>query len=188
MTDFADIPATHPIPLPAPPSEPLEDAPTGPTKRGRVRWYHVAVLGLAVLLCAAAVGFSVMQSSERDDATHDRHVAQAELTDQRATTARAATRLATERRVSKAALADVAQLTTSLHQFTDLMAQEVGEVHAAYSLAVSNPDAVAEYNAHIDRANNLVDQLRAKGDEIQRQADALRNDSKAQTASISSAS
>ena len=98
MTDFADIPATHPIPLPAPPSEPLEDAPTGPTKRGRVRWYHVAVLGLAVLLCAAAVGFSVMQSSERDDATHDRHVAQAELTDQRATTARAATRLATERR------------------------------------------------------------------------------------------
>ncbi len=44
------------------------------------------VLGVAVLACAAAVGFSTSQSSDRDDATSARRTAQARLAEQRKNT------------------------------------------------------------------------------------------------------
>ena len=74
MTENLEI--QHDVQLPEPEVAP---APTAPTRK-KVRWYHVAVLGVAVLVCAAAVGFSVSQSSDRDDATRARELLDWEAT------------------------------------------------------------------------------------------------------------
>ena len=177
MTDTGDI--TH-IDL----TEPIdgESTPTpAPTKRGRVRWYHVVVLGIAVLVCAAAVGFFVSQSSDKDDATTERKAADAALADQRGDTQRARDQLADDKEGAETALAKVEQLTTAFRELTDLSAQEIASIHAAHELAVNNPDAVDEYNAEVARGNALIDQAEAKAAEIQRQADALRDEVQAQT-------
>ena len=149
---------------------------------GRLRWYHVAVLGVAVMVCAVAVGFSVSESSSRDEATEQREAAQAQLRAQRDSTDEARTKLLTERDETKATLEDIAVLTTSIHEFSDLAAQEVDTVAAAHQLAVTNPDAVDEYNAQVQRAAELLTQMEAKVEAIVAQADALRDETEAQLA------
>jgi hypothetical protein len=153
-------------------------------RRRGVRWYHVAVLGIAVLVAAAGIEFFVSQSGERDDATGAHTAAQRELVSQRAATTRAKNRLATERDQAKATLADVQQLTSALHEFTDLAAQEIDSVNTAHQLAVSNTDAIDEYNAAVDQGNALLTLIEAKGQEIQTLADTLRKDTQAQTAAF----
>ena len=138
MTDITDITDVTPIPAPVTDDDTVEIT---PPKRGTVRWYHVAVLGVAVLVCAAAVGFSVSASSSRDDATKQREAAQTQLRTQRDSTDQARTKLLTERDQTKATLDDIALLTTSLHELSDLSAQEVDTVAAAHQLAVTNPDS-----------------------------------------------
>ena len=92
--------------------------PEVPTKK-KVRWYHVVTLGVAVLVCAAGVGFWVSQSSDRDDATKAREAAQSALVSQRADTKHAREQLADDRIEAKDALDKLAQVTTKLHELTD---------------------------------------------------------------------
>jgi hypothetical protein len=110
------------------------------------------VLAVAVLACAAAVGFFTSQTSDRDDATAQRTSAQALLAEQRDDTDAASARLASERADMKAALARIEAVTTSLHEFSDLVSQHVDEVAQAHAVALRLPDSVDEYNAAIDRA------------------------------------
>ena len=161
-------------------------ASVSPPERGRVRWYHVVVLGVAVLVCAAAVGFFVSQSSERDDATAQRRQARAQLATQRDSTTRARTRLLKERDETKAALDQVGTLTTSLHEFFDLVSQEVDTLTTAHQLAMNSPDAIDEYNAQVQHAKALLLQMQTKAEQIQQQAEALRRDTQAQLAVASS--
>ena len=184
MNDTIDSMQTpEPFPGPLPEPEPVDDtAETVPTKRGKVRWYHVAVLGVAVLACAATVGFSTSESSSRDDATAVREQAQRRLAVQRDDTDDARTDLATTRVETKASLEQVAQLTTLLHEFSDLASQEVDTVAAAHQLSVSNPDAVDEYNEQIRRSIELVDQMQTKAEAIIAAAEALQDRADAQLA------
>ena len=152
-------------------------------KRGKLRWYHVAVLGVAVFVCAVAVGFSVSESSSRDEATEQREAAQTRLRAQRDDTDDARVELLTERDETKATLEDIAVLTTSIHELSDLAAQEADTVAAAHQLAVTSPDAVDEYNAQVQRASDLLTQMEAKVLAIAAQADALRDETEAQLAS-----
>jgi hypothetical protein len=153
------------------------------TRRG-VRWYHVVVLGVAVLVCAAGVGFFVSQSSDRDDATNARKAAQAALTTQRASTNQSRTDLATDRSQAKTALATVAPLTTALHELSDLSNQEIDVVNQIHQTLVSNPYAVDQYNALADQGNALITQLSAKGQEVETLAEQLRQDSQFHTAAF----
>lgn len=161
--------------------EPTTEVVAPPTRR-HVRWYHVVVLGIAVLACAAAVGFFVTQTSDRDDAIHERHRADASLQAQKIVTGQARDRLASTRNEAKTSLAAVEQLTTSFHELSDLSAQEIASVNASHELAVNNPDAVDEYNAEVDHGNALLTQIEAKSADIERQADELRNRVDAQLA------
>jgi hypothetical protein len=154
------------------------------SSRTRVRWYHVLTLGLAVLVCAAAVGFAVSQSSDRDDATSARESAQAALTEQRESTARARELLAGERKETKATLAQIDEMTAALHEINDLAAQELDAVNAAYQSGVTNPDDVDAYNAQVARSNALLDVMQAKGEEVVRLEQQLRHDAEAQTAAV----
>ncbi len=181
MSDMTEV--TDGTPIPATELEPGDETvETTPSKRGKVHWYHVAILGVAVLVCAAAVGFSTSESSSRDDATTQREAAQAQLRTQRDDTDAARTGLLTERDDTKATLEDIAQLTTLMHEFSDLSAQEVDTVAAAHQLAVTSPDAVDEYNAQVQRADELLTQMDAKAQAIIAAADALRDETKAQLA------
>jgi hypothetical protein len=162
-------------------TEPVTREPVAP-KRHRVRWYHVVVLGVAVLLCAAAIGFSTNQASDRDDESALRTDARAQLVDQRRATLRATTHLATERTEMKATLTEVEPLTTSLHEYSDLVAQHVDAVAAAHSIAMRLPDSVDEWNEAVDRANGLLTQMQAKAETILQQIDALRDRAQGQFA------
>ena len=156
---------------------------TEPTSQRRgVRWYHVVVLGITVLVCAAAVGFFVNQTSERDDATSKREDAQAQLAAQRSDTGLARTNLTTERSDTKTALDDVAAITTSLHEFSDLVAQHVDAVAAAHAVALRLPASVDEFNAAVTHANDTLEQVRAKAQAIQQQVDSIRGKVDAQLA------
>jgi hypothetical protein len=161
-----------------------ELAPT-PKKR-RVRWFHIVVLGIAVLACAAGVGFFVNQSSEHDDATAQREHAQAQLASQRRATDVARTDLAKDRADTKAALTDVAAVTTSLHEFSDLLAQHVDAVAQARSIAAGLPGSVDDFNAAVDRANALLTQIQQKSDAIDQQVKSIRDKFDAQLAASTS--
>ena len=157
--------------------------PEVPTKK-KVRWYHVMTLGVAVLVCAAAVGFSVSQSSDHDDATKAREAAQTALVSQRADTKHARERLAGDRAEAKDALDKLAQVTTKLHELTDLAAQEIDAVNAAHRIGTTTPDDVDAYNEQIRRANALLPVMEAKAEEIQTLADQFRQDAEAQLAAV----
>ena len=152
----------------------------------KVRWYHVAVLGVAVLVFAAALGFSFSQSSERDDATTQRQHARGQLATQRDATEHARSELTTEQHKTKATLDQIAPLTTSIHEYADLSAQEIDSVAAAHQIAIDTPDAVDEYNAEVDRGNALLSLVEAKGQAIAQQVEALRAEAQAQLAVASS--
>ena len=156
------------------------------TEHRGVRWYHAAVLGVAVLASAAAIGFSTSQSSDRDDATSARRTAQAKLASQRSDTTGAHTDLDTTRTETKATLAEVEKVTTSLHELSDLSAQEVDSLAAAHQLAIDSPDDVDGFNAQVDHATDLLTQMDAKSQEIQQFADEVRNRATAQFAVASS--
>ena len=149
-----------------------------------MRWYHVVTLGVAVLVCAAAVGFSVSQSSDRDDATSTRETAQRALAAQRAGTQHARDRLAGDRADTKAALEQVATLTTTFHELTDLSNQEIDAMNAAHQIGVADLADIDGYNAQIDRGNALIPLMEAKEEEIGRIVDDLRRDVEAQTAAL----
>jgi hypothetical protein len=153
-----------------------------PAPRRRVRWYHVAVLGVAVLACAAAVGFFVSQTTDLDVEIHERKRADASLQAQQIATGQARDRLTHTREEATTSLAALEQLTTSFHELTDLSAQEIASVNASHQLAVNNPDAVDEYNAEVDHGNALLTQIEAKAADVQRQADELRSRVDAQLA------
>ena len=152
------------------------------TSKRRVRWYHVVVLGVAVLVFAAALGFSFSQSSERDDATAQRKDARAQLATQRDATDHARTSLTTEQHETKAVLDQIGPLTTAIHEYSDLSAQEIDSIAKAHQIAVDTPDAVDEYNAEVDRGNALLSLVEAKGQEIRQQVEALRSEAQAQLA------
>ena len=167
--DLIDLTTAEPAP-----SEPA------PPKRKRVRWYHVVVLGVAVLVCATAVGFFTNQSSERDDATAQRTSAQARLADQRDDTDAASATLESERTDMKRALAKVEAVTTSLHEYSDLVSQHVDEVAQSHAIALRLPDSVDEFNAAVDRANGSIAQMQAKADAILQQIESFRDETEAQ--------
>jgi flagellar basal body-associated protein FliL len=173
---LSGLPPTEPDPTEPAPIEPE------PPKRKRARWYHVVVLGVAVLVCAAAVGFFVSQSSDRDDAAAKRTDAQDRLADQRGDTDAANARLESERTDMQAGLAKVEAITTSLHEFSDLASQHVDDVAAAQAVALRLPDSVDEFNAAIDRANASLTQIHAKSDAILQQVEAFRDETEAQYA------
>jgi len=150
----------------------------------KVRWYHVVVLGAAVLVFAAALGFSFSQSSERDDATAHRRHAQEQLATQRDATAHARTHLATDRKQTRATLDLIGPLTTSMHEYSDLSSQEIDSIAKAHQIAIDTPDAVDEYNAEVDRGNALLSLVEAKGQEILQQVEALRTQAQAQLAAV----
>ena len=139
----------------------------------RVRWYHIVVLGMAVLTCAATVGFFTSQSSERDDASAHHRATEAAVTEQRGDTARAEHRLSTDRAQTKATLAEIDEVTTSVHELTDLTRQEVDTLAAFNQLAITSPDATDEINAQLARAGDLFEQMRAKALAIHEQAEQL---------------
>jgi hypothetical protein len=143
--------------------------------RRRVRWYHVVVLGVAVLVCAAAIGFFVSQSSDREDATTARHAAESALAEQRDETSGARHDLVTDKAEIKDALGDVEQLTTSVHELTDLTAQEVDSLVALNQLAVSSPSAADQINAQMHHSADLLTQMEAKAQSVLDQANALRD-------------
>jgi hypothetical protein len=173
----------EPIETPVPDETVTEPAsPPKPAKRGRVRWYHVLVLGVAVLACAAAVGFSTSQSSDRDEATAARRDAQEAVADQRADTSRAKEQLASERETTKATLADVDTITTSVHELTDLTGQEVDTLASVNQLAITSPDAFDEINAQLARAGLLLEQMHTKALAIEEQAKELERRGDAQFA------
>ena len=161
--------------------EMLSQAPTATRKR--VRWYHVVTLGVAVLVCAAAVGFSVSQSSDRDDVTSTRR-RPSTLAAQHAGTQHARDRLAGHRADTKAALEQVATLTTTFHELTDLSNQEIDAMNAAHQIGVADLADIDGYNAQIDRGNALIPLMEAKEEEIGRFVDDLRRDVEAQTAAL----
>jgi hypothetical protein len=163
------------------------DVATAPvTKRRPVRWFHIAILGMAVLVAAAAVGFFTSQSSDRDDATAKREDAQSALAAQRDSTDHAKTTLASERTAMQATTADVQTITTSLHEFSDLVAQHVDAAANAHAIALRLPDSVDEFNAAVDHANAVLIQVEAKAEAIQQQIDALRDETKGQFAAATS--
>ena len=110
------------------------------------------VLGVAVLACAAAVGFSTSQSSDRDDATAARRERAGGGGRPARRHAHAAEQLASEREETKATLADIDTITTSVHELTDLTGQEVDTLASINQLAIASPDAVDEINAQLARA------------------------------------
>jgi len=150
--------------------------------RKRVRWYHVAVLGVAVLACAAAVGFASSQSSDRDDATSQRRAMQHQLARQRDTTASARDDLARERKDTKTVLTTAEQINNSLRELNDLSAQDIAALNQLHQIAVNSPDAVDDFNAQYDRADALGIQVYAKATSIQDQIDNLRQSTDAQFA------
>jgi hypothetical protein len=167
----------EPIEMPAP-----DDTVAVTSPRRRVRWYHVVVLGVAVLACAAAIGFFTSQTSARDDATANRKAAQSALADQRGDTKRARARLASERADTKATLADIDTVTTSMHELTDLTGQEVDTLATVNQLAITSPEAVDEINAQLARAGLLLEQMQAKALEVIDQAEQLEQRTDAQFA------
>jgi len=78
-----------------------------------VRWYHVAILAVAVLVCAAGVGFASTQSSDRADATTERDRARVAVVAQLHRTAASATELDETRADTKTALEAVAPVTAT---------------------------------------------------------------------------
>ncbi len=181
MTDIEihDDPKT-----PEPDADPETTVPIEPKPRKRVRWYHVVTLGLAVLVCAAAIGFSVSQSSDRDDATSTHEAARAALVEQRAGAKHAREQLTRERDETKVTLGMVEQVTSKLHELTDLANAEMDAVNAAHQIAVTNADDVDGYNAQVDRGNALLPVMQAKSDEIIRMVEDFRRSAEAQTAAI----
>jgi hypothetical protein len=156
------------------------------TARKRVRWYHVAVLGVAVLACAGAVGFTSSQSSDRDDATADRRAAQSQLASQRGETRRARDVLVSERDDTRDVLASAEQITGSLRELNDLSAQEIAALTQLHQIAVNSPDDIDGFNAQYDRAYELGIQVYAKATSIEDQIDNLRQSTDAQFAAITS--
>jgi chromosome segregation ATPase len=150
--------------------------------RNRVRWYHIIVLGVAVLVFAAALGFSFSQSSERDDEAARGQDAQEQLATQRDATTHARTELATARQKTKATLDLIGPLTTTIHEYTDLAAQEIDSVAAAHQIAIDTPDEVDNYNAEVDRGNALLSLIEAKRTQLEQQVEALRAQAQAQLA------
>jgi hypothetical protein len=149
-----------------------------------VRWYHVAVLALAVLVCSAAVGFAVTQSSDRDDATAARTKARTVLATQRRATASSAADLAATHDDTKAALDGVGPVTTSLHELTDLVVSEVDTLANSYQAALAAD--VNQYNSFVGQGNDLLHQIQAKRELLEQQIDVLRQETEAQFAAATS--
>ncbi len=90
--------------------------------------------------------------------------------------------LASEREETKATLADIDTITTSVHELTDLTGQEVDTLASINQLAITSPDAVDEINAQLARAGLLLEQMHTKALAILAQAEELERRTDAQFA------
>jgi hypothetical protein len=138
------------------------------TRRRIGRWPIVALV-LGVFACAAAIGFFVSTSSDRDDATAARHHAQQAEQQARTDLADAKRELAAAKTVGQHVIQPVQPITTSVQSLLDLSGQGLNEARTTQSLGAADNPSVDDYNASVDRANAITDQYNTTLNAVRKQ-------------------
>jgi hypothetical protein len=154
------------------PIEPVE-APTEPTRQRAVRPWHIIVLVAGALALAGAVVFTMTASSDRDDATASRHRAEHQLRVERGALHRARADLAEERTIAGHTAEPMAPVLTSAQGLIDLAGRALTEAHTMQSVGATADAPVDDYNAAVDRANEIAQQYNAMADALRQQLEAL---------------
>jgi hypothetical protein len=137
--------------------------------RRRIGPWPIVALVVGVFACAAAVGFFVSTSSDRDDATAERRHAQRTVQQARTDLADAQHDLAAAKTVGQHVVQPVQPITTSVQSLLDLSGQELNEAHTTQSLGAADDPSIDDYNASVDRANAIVDQYNTTLDTVRKQ-------------------
>ena len=153
-----------------------------PVPRRRIGVWPIVALFVGALVLAATVIFTVIQRSERDDATADRRDAQHQLLRARTALSGARSDLAAARTVARQAAGPVPPALTSAQSLLDLAGRGLAEARTTQSLGATDDASVDDYNASVDRANALVDQYNATVDALKQQIDNLGNADPSHTA------
>jgi hypothetical protein len=155
--------------------EPIEPAevPTEPTRRRTVRPWHIIVLLVGALALAGAVVFTMTASSDRDDATASRHRAEHQLRFERGVLHRARADLAAERAIAGHTAQPIAPVLTSAQGLIDLAGRALTEARTMQSVGATDDASPDDYNAAVDRANEIADQYNAAADTLRQQLEDL---------------
>jgi hypothetical protein len=155
--------------------EPIEPVavPTEPTRRRTVRPWHIVVLLVGALALAGAVVFTMTASSDRDDATASRHRAEHQLRFERGVLHRARADLAEERAIAGHVAEPMAPVLTSAQGLIDLAGRALTQARTMHSVGATDDAPDDDYNAAVDRANEIATQYNAMADALRQQLDAL---------------
>ena len=136
--------------------------PARTTDTKRVRRLHVALLAVAVIVCAAAAVFAVQTTMDRGEATRARQTAEHALHAQRIETRSAERALAASRADARAAEVGLTGMMASAQGLVTLADQGLDAARATQTAGANDPVVTAdEYNAAAARSNAIADQYNA---------------------------